>query len=107
MTYALNSEGNPGVWQSDSTSSNTSALPTGLVNGETAVALDEIDNAIYTGTTSGTKEELLAAISDKSNWSGNNSTRQTIPTNAFSVTGSGSNVVINEVYVSHTGTDDS
>ncbi|WP_099239029.1 ExeM/NucH family extracellular endonuclease [Synechococcus sp. BDU 130192] len=83
--YALNSEGNPGVWQSDSTNSNTSALPTGLVNGETAVALDEIDNAIYTGITTGTKAELLAAISNKSNWSGNDSTRQILPANAFSV----------------------
>ena len=105
--YALNSEGNPGIWQSDSTSSNTSALPTGLVNGETAVALDEIDNAIYTGITSGTQAELLAAISDNSNWSGSNSTRQTMPINPFNISGgSGSNLVINEVYVSHTGTDD-
>ncbi|MEM1171348.1 MAG: endonuclease/exonuclease/phosphatase family protein [Cyanobacteria bacterium P01_H01_bin.35] len=102
--YALNSEGNPGVWQSDSTSSNTSALPTGLVNGETAVALDEIDNAIYTGITSGTQAELLAGIGDNSNWSGSSSTRQTIPTNPFIV--STSNPVINEVFVSHTGTDD-
>ena len=81
--YALNSEGNPGVWQSDATSSNTSALPTGLVNGETAVALDEVDNAVYTGITSGTKQELLAAISDQSNWSGDNSNRQTISTASF------------------------
>ncbi len=66
--YALNSEGNPGIWQSDSTSSNTSALPTGLVNGETAVAINEFDNAIYTGITSGTQAELLAAISNSSKW---------------------------------------
>ncbi|MGK7955334.1 MAG: ExeM/NucH family extracellular endonuclease, partial [Crocosphaera sp.] len=87
--YALNSEGNPGVWQSDATSSNTSALPSALVNGETAVALDEVDNAVYTGITSGTKEELLAAISDSSNWSGSNSTRQTLPTASFTVTDAG------------------
>ncbi|OZH51410.1 hypothetical protein AFK68_31215 [Hydrocoleum sp. CS-953] len=104
--YALNSEGNPGVWQSDSTSSNTSALPTGLVNGETAVALDEIDNAIYTGITSGTQAELLAAISDNSNWSGDNGNRPTMPTDAFSVGSSASNPVINEVFVSHAGVDD-
>ncbi|NEP89472.1 MAG: ExeM/NucH family extracellular endonuclease [Okeania sp. SIO2C2] len=105
--YGLNSQGNPGVWQSDSTSPNTSALPTGLVNGETAVALDEIDNAVYTGITSGTQAELLAALGDNSNWSGSNSTRQTMPTNPFSVSGgSDSNLVINEVYASHTGTDD-
>ncbi|NEP70434.1 MAG: ExeM/NucH family extracellular endonuclease [Okeania sp. SIO2G4] len=105
--YGLNSQGNPGVWQSDSTSPNTSALPTGLVNGETAVALDEIDNAIYTGITSGTQAELLDAISDNSNWSGSNSTRQIMPTNPFTVSGSsgGSNLVINEVLGSTTGTD--
>ncbi|MDJ0662853.1 MAG: lamin tail domain-containing protein [Crocosphaera sp.] len=97
--YALNSEGNPGVWQSDATSSNTSALPTGLVNGETAVALDEIDNAVYTGITSGTKEELLAAISDQSNWSGDNSNRQTMPTNSFTVSG-GTTPVATELFIS-------
>ena len=46
--YAVNSEG-AGVWQSDATNSNTSALPFGLTNGLTAVALDEIDNAKYNG----------------------------------------------------------
>ncbi|NEQ40084.1 MAG: ExeM/NucH family extracellular endonuclease [Okeania sp. SIO3I5] len=104
--YALNSEGNPGIWQSDSTSSNTSALPTGLVNGETAVALNEIDNAIYTGITSGTQAELLAAIGDNSNWSGSNSTRQTMPTNPFTVSGSGGTTpLISEFQPNPTSTD--
>ncbi|MEM9214427.1 MAG: ExeM/NucH family extracellular endonuclease [Cyanobacteria bacterium P01_F01_bin.150] len=88
--YALNSEG-PGAWQADATSSNTSALPTGLVNTETAVALNEIDNAIYTGITSGTTAELLTAISDSANWSGDNSNRQTMPTASFTVTDAGGN----------------
>lgn len=73
-------------WQSDATSSSTSALPTGLSNGITAVAVGEIDNAVYTGITSGSKDALLAAINDASNWSGSNSTRQTMPTAVFSVT---------------------
>ncbi|GGA29480.1 endonuclease/exonuclease/phosphatase family protein [Okeania sp. KiyG1] len=104
--YALNSEGNPGVWQSNSTSSNTSALPTGLVNGETAVALDEIDNAIYTGITSGTQAELLAAISDNSNWSGDNGNRQTMPTDAFTIGGGGGTTpLISEFQPNPTGTD--
>ncbi|NJM96234.1 MAG: ExeM/NucH family extracellular endonuclease [Phormidesmis sp. RL_2_1] len=104
--YALNSEGNPGIWQTDATSSNTSALPIGLVNGETAIALNEIDNAIYTGPTSGSKAELLAAISDSSNWSGDNTNRQTLPSSAFTVDGGGgSGLVINEVLGSTTGTD--
>ncbi len=101
--YALNSEGN-GLWQENATSSNTSALPTGLVNGETAVALSEIDNAIYTGTTSGSKVELLAAISNSDNWSGSNSDRQSLSTTPFTVAGSTS-LVINEVLGSTAGTD--
>ena len=95
--YALNSEGS-GVWQSDATSSNTSALPIGLVDGETAVALNEIDNATYTGTTIGTKADLLAAISDRNNWSGSNSNRQSIPSHAFTINGGSSGVLLNETF---------
>lgn len=102
--YALNSEGS-GVWQADATSANTSALPTGLTNGETAVALDEIDNAVYTGTTSGTKAELLAAIGNKDNWSGSNSEPQTLPADNFTVSGGTQALVINEVLGSTTGDD--
>ena len=83
--YGLNSDGSVGEWQTDATSANTSALPSGLVNGTTAIALPEIDNTIYNGTTTGTKAELLAAIGDASNWLGSNSTRQTLPTANFTV----------------------
>ena len=41
-----------------------------MINGQTAIALNEIDNAVYSGTTSGTKAELLAEISDRTNWTG-------------------------------------
>ncbi len=84
--YALNNEG-AGVWQDDATNSNTSALPTGLSNGTTAIALNEIDNAVYGGTvTSGTKAALLSAISNPTNWSGSDSTRQTMPAGPYTVT---------------------
>ncbi|MGK7914877.1 MAG: DNRLRE domain-containing protein [Prochloraceae cyanobacterium] len=83
--YALNSESN-GVWPTDANNSNTSALPTGLTNEQTAVALPEIDNSVYTGMTIGTKTELLAAISNSANWSGSNSTRQIIPTFSLTLT---------------------
>src|SRR5689334_22623560 len=46
--YAVNNEG-AAVWQADATDSHTSALPTGLVNGSTAVALNETTSAVYTG----------------------------------------------------------
>src|SRR5215510_12196607 len=52
--YALNSEG-AAVWQSNANNASTSALPSGLVNGTSAIALNEIDNAKYVGTTTGTK----------------------------------------------------
>lgn len=83
MIYALNGEGSG--WQSDCTSSNTSALPAGLVDGETAIALPEYDNYVYNGITTGTKSELLAAISDTSNWVSSNTTRQTYSGGDFTV----------------------
>ncbi|MGK7928614.1 MAG: ExeM/NucH family extracellular endonuclease [Spirulina sp.] len=106
--YALNNESSG--WQSDATSSNTSALPTGLTEGTSAIALNEIDNAVYTGTTTGTKAELLAAISNTANWSGSNSTRQTLPSGSFTVTDSGGGsgsvtVFINEIHYDNAGSD--
>ncbi len=87
LIYALNSEGSG--WQSDATSSNTSALPTGLTDGYTAIALNEIDNAKYdvANGTSGTKDELLSLISNTANWSGSNSARQDLTFPSFTVTG--------------------
>ena len=87
--YGLNSEGADGIWQDDATSANDSALPPGLQNGTTALALEEIDNAVYTGPTSGTRAELLAAISNAANWAGDNTERQTMPTGSFDVTDAG------------------
>ncbi|MEM1096180.1 MAG: putative Ig domain-containing protein [Bacteroidota bacterium] len=84
FVYALNVEGSG--WQADATSSNTSALPAGLTNGVTAVAVGEIDNVAYVGTTTGSRTELLAAIGNPANWSGSNSAAQSFPT-SFSVDG--------------------
>ena len=79
--YAVNSEGTG--WQTDATTSNTSALPTGLVNGSTAVALDEIDNAIYNGSTNLLPADFLLSVSNKNNWTGSDDTRQTMPSGVF------------------------
>ncbi|MCA9236878.1 MAG: hypothetical protein KDA44_15485 [Planctomycetales bacterium] len=72
---------NSTVFQSTASSSNDSALPTGLTLGQTALAVgtgsgsgDEYDNSYYVGSlVSGTREQLLAAIADPANWSGTNS----------------------------------
>jgi len=68
------------------TSSNTSAVPTGLTAGVNAVAVGA-DNVHYTGPRSGTPAELLAAISNTANWSGDNAVRYTFNTASFSVGG--------------------
>ncbi|NES68515.1 MAG: hypothetical protein F6K24_26420, partial [Okeania sp. SIO2D1] len=48
-----------------------------LTNGTNAVAFSEVDNAIYTGITTGDQATLLAALNNKDNWSGSDSTNQT------------------------------
>ena len=74
MLYALNIEG-AAEWQTDATSTNTSALPAGLVNGFSAVAVQEADNVIYTGSNNfSNPTAALAAIGDTSNWSGDDTT---------------------------------
>jgi|GEM_PF-4636290 len=69
LLFGLNDSG-AGVWQADSTSTNTSALPPALVGHE--IALPEFDNYGYSGPTMGTKAELYAAIRMASNWTGSN-----------------------------------
>ena len=88
--YAVNFSGND--WQTDATSSNTSALPSGLVNGSTAVAVDECDNIAYTGPTTGSKGEILTAVGDKTNWTCDNTSRLSFQT-AFTINGGGSNSI--------------
>ena len=79
-------------FQSDATSSNTSALAPGLVAGVSAVAVgqgsgetDETDNSVYNmSLISGTQADILAAIGDIANWNGSGSPL-TMPTGSFTV----------------------
>ncbi|AEE52989.1 beta strand repeat-containing protein [Haliscomenobacter hydrossis] len=92
---AMNNEG-AAVWQATATNSNDSGLPNGLTNGTNAVAITEIDNAVYTGTTTGTKAALLAALMNKDNWTGSNTVNQTF-SGTFSITAAAPNLSINDV----------
>lgn len=65
--YALNNEAG-GVWQADATSTNNSALPTGLTNGTNAVAITEADDIKYDCSTTTPVAATLVAISTSSNW---------------------------------------
>ncbi len=72
--FAINNDG-AGVWQSSATSSNTSGVPLGLINGTNAVAIQEVDNVIYSGSLSGSRATILSNICNKANWnSGTTST---------------------------------
>ncbi|MBZ0200902.1 MAG: endonuclease, partial [Ignavibacteriaceae bacterium] len=64
--YAVNDDGS--AWQADATSSNTSALPNGLINGETAVALVEKDNGIFNGEVNPDVDQLRLTVSNPSMW---------------------------------------
>lgn len=82
-------------FQADATSANASALPPGLVVGMSAVAVgagagptQEVDNAVYSGPVTGSPAELLAAISNASNWLGDNAPLS-LPTDVFSIEDSG------------------
>jgi predicted extracellular nuclease len=86
---ALNDEG-AGVWQSDATSANTSALPQGLTNGTTAVALNEFDNYVYSGPSGAAdKTTWLTRINNSANWTSNDTTPQSFSGLSFTVTGGG------------------
>lgn len=89
----------------NATSPNTTALPSGLVNGTTAVFIGspECDNGYYDGITEGTPEELRAAIGDPGNWVIDDST-QTWPSWSFNVQTVGT-PAITDVWLSESSFD--
>ncbi|UYF98772.1 ExeM/NucH family extracellular endonuclease [Halomonas sp. GD1P12] len=59
---------NSGEWQATASSSNDSALPPGLEEGLTAVAVGSAKNAAFTGEGYGTVDALLSVIANPDNW---------------------------------------
>lgn len=95
-TFIFAVQTNSTQWQSDATSSTTSALPPGLSAGTSAVAVGsgagsgaEFDNAEYLGTTSGTATELLAAVANAGNWVGDNARINDMEVTDFTLTDGG------------------
>jgi uncharacterized repeat protein (TIGR01451 family) len=81
--YALNN--GPGGWEPTNINAQTTYLPTGLEDGYTAISLGgTLKNGVYTGPFSGTREELLASISNPDNWNYTNETVE-MPTTLFDV----------------------
>ncbi|WP_282169029.1 endonuclease/exonuclease/phosphatase family protein [Ruegeria atlantica] len=86
-------------YEADATSSNTSALPSGLTVGTSAIALTETDNGVYSGPLTGTKAELQAAINDPANWTTDNSRIEDVEPAGFKVTDAAPSpsVIINDL----------
>jgi hypothetical protein len=81
--YALNNSGNA-VWQTSASNTNTSALPPGLVNGYSAVALiEKVNGEFNCSSTVRDKNQLLLLISDFNNWLGDNNNRSLLPPSCF------------------------
>jgi Secretion system C-terminal sorting domain len=78
--YALNNDG-AGVWQANATSTNNSAIPTGLTNGTNAVAINEADDVKYDCSTTTPPAAILAAVSNNANWITNNTSAYAVPIN--------------------------
>ncbi len=71
--YALNNSQTTGVWDVDATSTGSSALPPGLLNGFSAVAAVRYDHiTVNTATVAitGTRVDVLNHIGNKNNWIG-------------------------------------
>ena len=78
--------GNDGATAGVYSGSKEGNLPTGLTLGVNAQSIAEIDNAIYNGSTlNDTKANILTAIYDAANWTGNDANNQTF-SSVFTVT---------------------
>lgn len=71
LLFAVQVAGSTAAWAADATTSNTSAVPTGLTDGDTALAF-ATDNGRYNGPLTGSVQDVLAAIANESNWIGAN-----------------------------------
>ncbi len=73
--YAVHVANNNG-W-TDATDNNNSAVPAGLTDGVNAMAFRR-DNSIYNRSVTSNQALILNAVADATNWSGHNTTRQTL-----------------------------
>ncbi|MFD1951202.1 Calx-beta domain-containing protein [Sphingomonas arantia] len=87
LLYAVDFADGNAAYAADAGNSNTSAVPTGLTFGETALAFGA-DNAAYTGPLGGTRAEILANIADETLWTQNDTAGVTYPA-GFTVTAAG------------------
>ncbi|MEY2883062.1 MAG: hypothetical protein RL490_786, partial [Pseudomonadota bacterium] len=99
VLFALDFADGNTSFAANATTSNTSAVPTGLTAGSNALAF-AFDNGAYTGALSGTRAEILANIANPANWTTNDTTGVAYPGN-FTITGGGvtAQVTVNDVSI--------
>jgi Ca2+-binding RTX toxin-like protein len=96
VLFAVHS--NAATWNTDATSAQTSALPTGLVDDQTGISVGAFQNVRYSGVTVGTAAGLRATIQSIGLWTGGNTgitqstTNMTITADA--VTGTAANDIL-------------
>lgn len=72
LLYGFDFNGNNNTWDTDATSSGTSALPSALNVSFGNMAVTHVDNGQYTGARTGlTVDQFKAAIANSSNWTFN------------------------------------
>lgn len=88
------------TYAGSATNTNTTAVAPGLTLGETALAF-ALDNGVYVGPTTGTADEIRAAIADPANWSTNDATASSYTGPAFTIgdVGGPAQVTIGDVSV--------
>ena len=104
--FIFAAQSNSTQWQSSATNSNTSGLPTGLVDGNTAIAYgsgpgagDEFDNIWYDcSTTTGAPSVVLVAVANQNNWIGNNGSFSPCTNNFFGGGGGGGTPVVQFIH---------
>ncbi|HZG08887.1 MAG TPA: Calx-beta domain-containing protein [Allosphingosinicella sp.] len=93
--FAVDFADSNSTWSTTASNSNTSAVPTGLVEGETALAFGP-DIGSYSGSTSGSRAEILARLANASNWTFSETASPTYPGN-FTVSGNAPSLSISDV----------
>jgi predicted extracellular nuclease len=97
FVFAVDFADGNATFAGDATNANTSAVPTGLTFGSTALAFGT-DNGAYSGPTSGTAAELKAAIANPANWTLSDASG-VAPVGGFTITGLATTVSIGDVTV--------
>jgi VCBS repeat-containing protein len=96
--FALDFADGNSSWAATATTSNNSGVPAGLVVGQTALAFP-LDNAAYTGPTTGSAADIRAAIANPANWTSDDVNPVTYRSGFTVLTGGNASVSISDASI--------